>query len=122
MSFSKKLIKVIKFLSPTTLGVFLIHTQPVVFQKILKDCLSFLSNENLFILLVGVILAVIIIYVLTSIIDYLRILLFHAIKVPKILARLEGKMKGIVKFILRDGQEEKKIDERITQTEDGNEN
>lgn len=73
-------VKVVRILAPATLGVYLIHCQPLVF-KYSKDILPFLSDEPLIFILAFVLISSLIIYVSCSLVDLIRIRIFKLIKV-----------------------------------------
>lgn len=93
--------KIIKFLSPMTLGVFLIHTSPIIYRKVLLNCLAPFTSETFFILLGIVVLSVLIIYVVCSLIDFLRILLFKCLRVSRVLTFVQSKIEKLVNKILK---------------------
>lgn len=75
--------RVWSFFGSTTFGVFLIHTQYIMRDKILwKEIIKPLQYcyENTGVFLLHMIISVLLVYVLSSIVDYLRIVLFDLIK------------------------------------------
>ena len=84
--------KLICFLSPAALGVYLIHVHPLVFGFIIKDAfVSFVQKPPM-----GMILYVLIttlsIYVVCTVIELLRIKFFELIKVYKFCEMIDSKV------------------------------
>ena len=78
---SNPLQKVIIFFSPATLGVYLIHVHPLVFEHILNGAFADFANKPIWIMLLFVLAATLVIFLLCSAIDLVRIRLFKLIKV-----------------------------------------
>ena len=76
--------KLIYFVSPVALGVYLIHAHPLVFDFIIKDAFVSFVTKPPIVMIICIILASFIIFVLCAIIDLLRIQIFKLIKVNKL--------------------------------------
>ena len=87
--FNKK-IKIIEILRVSSFGVYLIHLHTSIWLRLHKKFESFASYNPILLILasLGMSLAI---YIICSIIDYLRYLLFELIKVRKFLLKLEEK-------------------------------
>lgn len=88
--------KIILFLSPATLGVYLIHAHPLIFNHLLYNSFVPLANKPLVILLLAVFGGAFIIFTICSLIDLLRIRLFRLIKVNALSEAVENKTKRII--------------------------
>lgn len=66
----------IPVLAPVSFGVFLIHTHPLIYQGRLKHAFTFFHNYPVVLTLLFCFLAALAIYLLCSLIDYLRLKLF----------------------------------------------
>ena len=73
------MIKTIKLLSPASLGVYLIHTHPLVFERVIKDAFLPFLNHRAVITVLLTLGAAAAIFLLCSAIDLLRIRLFRLI-------------------------------------------
>ena len=105
--------KVVAFLSPMTLGVFLIHTSPIIYRKLLFNCMEQFVGNNFFVLLGVVIVAVLAVYLICSIIDFIRIWIFKGLRIQILLKCIQSKVECIINKILKiDSKEatEEKID------------
>lgn len=77
---SLKISKLLYVLSSSTLGIFLIHTHPLV-REIFMPKLVVLTEFNPLVTILLVLICVILIFCICSLIDYLRIKLFNLIKI-----------------------------------------
>lgn len=82
--------RIIAFFAPATLGVYLIHVHPFVFELMLKDAFITLSHETPVILLLHTVGIALVIFLLCSAIDLLRIRLFKLIRVDKLSEYLDS--------------------------------
>lgn len=76
--------KVIYFVSPAALGVYLIHTHPLVFNFLINNAFVSFATKSPIAMIICVILASLAIFVLCTIIELLRIEIFKLIKVSKL--------------------------------------
>lgn len=76
--------KLIGFLSPVTLGIYLIHVHPLVFNYIIKDAFVSFAQKPFIVMILYVLVVTLIIFVICTIIELLRIQLFKVIKVGKL--------------------------------------
>ena len=84
--------KVVSWFAPMTFGVFIIHTITAFYRYILRDALSFTSEYSL-IVVIGIVIAVtILIWLVCSVIDFVRIFLFKFVRINKLTAWLGAKI------------------------------
>ena len=76
---SERLRKAIVLLSSTTLGVYLIHVQPVVFRSVFPQLVNKTSVSGGGAYLCLIIVTTIAIYIVCTLLDFLRIILFRLI-------------------------------------------
>lgn len=76
--------KLICFVSPAALGVYLIHVHPLVFDFIIKDAFVSFATKTPIIMILCVIAASLTIFVLCTIIELLRIQVFKLAKISKL--------------------------------------
>ena len=84
----------IAFFSPLTFGVYLIHEHECVRQSFIMDKFVNYASFNPIFMALAVLGTALGIYVVCSLIDYLRLLLFKALKVKPTLEKLENKLKN----------------------------
>lgn len=84
LNISKFWQKMIASISPLVFGVYLIHVQPLVFEKILNDRFIYISNYSAYQIPFIVFSKAIIIFVVGIIIDKIRLKLFELLKVKNI--------------------------------------
>lgn len=84
----KRLISIVSFLSPMTLGVFLIHDHNLMEQYYLKiNIYKFIEgHEWSYVVLFPIFLFLV--YILCSVLEFLRIKIFNLIKIPSIISRI----------------------------------
>ncbi len=76
--------KLISFVSPAALGVYLIHVHPLVFNFLINNAFVSFVTKSPIVMIICVILASLAIFVLCTIIELLRIEIFKLIKVSKL--------------------------------------
>ena len=94
--------KVIRFFAPATLGVFLLHSHPLVVRYLLADSLLPLINRSPLVMVVGVTAATLAIFVLCSGLDWLRIQLFKLLRVDKLCEFIHHKFTELYLKIFKD--------------------
>ena len=75
-----KAMFIIKYLSPASFGVYLIHTNPLIYEHIIKGSFVFLSNM----VFIKVVIYAFIIFLICCLIDWIRLLVFKMLKINKI--------------------------------------
>ena len=85
----------IAVLSPAALGVYIIHVHPLVWNYVLRDCLTFAAAYPVWRMLLWVVALAFGIYLVCSLIDVVRIRLFQAVGVPALCRKLDGWIAGI---------------------------
>ncbi len=83
--------KVISFFAPATLGVYLIHVHPLVFQFIIKNNFASFAHKPFVVMLICIISTTLVIFLLCSAIELLRIQLFKLLKVNKMCEFIDNK-------------------------------
>lgn len=85
--------RIIKFISPLTFGIYLIHVQPYIWMTFNKKLLHLL-NVPVYEMIVRTIGVAVIVFTACMIIEYLRGLLFSLLKIKKIFLWIENKTIG----------------------------
>lgn len=93
-------LTVINFFSPMTLGVYIIHANPLVWKHLIKDISSTFVSLNAFFFFAAVLSLAITIYFICSIIDFVRIKLFQLFCVKRFIESIENKLMDIIGRIL----------------------
>ncbi len=91
-SFASKLIF---FISPVSLGVYLIHVHPLVFDFIMKDAFALLTHKSVLIMLLGILAATVLIFVVCAVIELIRIQLFKLVRINKLCEFADKKVNTI---------------------------
>lgn len=100
LNFGKKTEKLINYITPAALGIYLIHTHPLVFNKLMKDIAMPLVNHGTAAMIFGSIAMALAVFIICIVIDLLRIQLFRLIRINALCKKLDGvfnskKMKTI---------------------------
>lgn len=95
---STAVAKIVCFVSPVALGVYLIHVHPLVFDYLIEDAFVSFAAKSPIAMTLCVIVASLVIFVLCTIIEMLRIQIFKAVKVSKL---SEFAARKISNFYLR---------------------
>ncbi len=74
-------ISIIRFLSPLTFGVYLIHVQALIWSIFISDNFKWIAELSAFLLPLAVVLCAVGIYLICSVIDYLRWKLFRLLRI-----------------------------------------
>lgn len=81
LKFGKKTEKFINYITPAALGVYLIHTHPLVFNKLMKDIAMPLVNYGTAAMIFGSVAMALAVFIICIVIDLLRIQLFRLIRI-----------------------------------------
>lgn len=92
MSFKPKAAKIISFLSPAVLGVYLLHVNPLVWKHIVKDFAKGFLNYNSIGMIGSILLSALLIFVAGICVDLVRIKLFAVLKLNNFSLYLEKKL------------------------------
>ena len=84
----------IAFFAPISFGVYVIHENDLIRNNLISQRFSSFASFNPILMVLAVLGTALGIYVVCSLIDYLRLLLFKALKVKPTLEKLENKLKN----------------------------
>ena len=87
--------KFISILGITSFGVYLIHEQHFIKQEFICGKFTFLQTLNPFVAILTIIGISIAIYVICTVIEYLRQLLFKLLRIPKFTAWIQEKIENL---------------------------
>lgn len=90
LKFGKKTENLINYITPAALGVYLIHTHPLVFNKLMKDIAMPLVNHGTAAMIFGSVAMALAVFIICIVIDLLRIQLFRLIRVNALCKKLDG--------------------------------
>ncbi|MGT2667688.1 acyltransferase [Streptococcus rifensis] len=79
----------IKVLAPTTLGIYLVHLNPLVVRFLLRDFAKPLTQLPILPFLGAILAASVFIFVLSGVIDWLRLLLFQKVNIKRLSERCD---------------------------------
>lgn len=89
---SNFLQKTVRFFSPATFGVYLIHDHPVVSQYILKDAFAGFANQSFAIMPLSVLAVTLAIFLSCSVIDLIRIRIFKLIRINRLCEMIDDQI------------------------------
>lgn len=101
LKFTKRTEKFINYITPAALGVYLIHTHPLVFNKLMKNIAMPLVNYGTAAMIFGSIAMALAIFIICIVIDILRIQLFRLIKINALCKRFDSVLKTKKKEIIK---------------------
>ncbi len=81
--------KVIAFFAPFTFGIYIIHVQPYVWNYIMANRFVGLTKLHPIVLIVAVLGIAAAIFIICSIIEFIRISVFKLIRIPQLCKRIE---------------------------------
>lgn len=93
--------KVIKFFSPAAFGVLLLHLAPVVFERYIESSFGVYASFNPVLMTAAVIGTAIGIWLICSLVDRLRMLLFDVLKIKKLSQIMEDKLYAFCRFVYK---------------------
>lgn len=89
LKFGKRTGKLINYITPAALGVYLIHTHPLVFNKLMKDIAMPLVNHGTAAMIFGSVAMALAVFIICIVIDLLRIQLFKLIRINALCKKLD---------------------------------
>ncbi len=92
LKISQGFTKIISFFAPLSFSVYLIHTHPLIFSYVFKDAFAFWNDQHIVIMILGLLASVFIVYILCTLIDYFRVLLFRVCKIKEFSLFVEKKL------------------------------
>lgn len=94
---------IIKLFAPATLGVYIIHVNPLIWTTFIKDFAVPFQEDNIVIMFLKICGSVLVIYIVCSIIDIIRIRLFKVIKMGVVCLKIENMfIKVYNKFAIKE--------------------
>lgn len=116
LKFTKRTEKFINYITPAALGVYLIHTHPLVFNKLMKDIAMPLVNYGTAAMIFGSIAMALAIFIICIVIDLLRIQLFRLIKINALCKRLDSVLKTKKKEIIKTEEPAQEAEPAVEET------
>lgn len=80
--------KLLKIITPLTLGAYLIHTNDFVLTDVIEDRFSFLAYQNPILMVLGVFGIALAIFIVCIIIDYVRYIIFKFLKPENLMEKI----------------------------------
>lgn len=90
LKFGKRTEKIINYITPAALGVYLIHTHPLVFGKLIYNIALPLTEHGTAAVIFGSVAMALAVFIICIVIDILRIQLFRLIKTDALCKRLDS--------------------------------
>lgn len=94
--------KAVHLFAPATLGVYLIHAHPFVFDYIIKDAFDMVAHKHAVIVVLCVLTATLSIFLLCSAIDLIRIQLFKLIRINSFCEIIDDKISRLYIKVFRE--------------------
>jgi len=98
--------KIILFLSTMSFDVYLIHSHIMVYDHFIANAFAFIGKLNVFLIPFIVLLACFTIYLMSSVVGYIRCVLYKATRFDKLIARISSKYDLICNKIIADESED----------------
>lgn len=86
----KRMIPVIRMLSPLAFGVYLVHTNQLVFHRLLDNAFDFAAGFSAIHMLGFVMVAALAIFVVSIVLEYIRYKLFDLLKIRELSEKIAG--------------------------------
>lgn len=83
-----KFIKLIKYISSLTFGIYLAHVHPLIFQYLIKDLFKSVNGYSVLYLIISIFKYAIIIFTISSLIEIVRKYIFKILQVEKLVNKL----------------------------------
>ena len=94
---NKKIIKTISFVTPTIFSVYIIHVHPLVFWRIINNAFTWLTQYNLLVAFMLIMLIALAIFIGCIALDYIRIILFKILKINMLCDKLGKNITKLIK-------------------------
>lgn len=101
VSVSEAVKKLTKFIAPMTLGVYLIHVHPCVWNFVLSGLFAPLAELNPALLLLSVIGSALAVFVVCAAVDWLRGLLFRLLKINRLAEIIGDKLTALAERVFK---------------------
>lgn len=98
---NERMIRFTKFFAPVSFGVYLIHELKVVREVILVDRFCGYADQNIFLMLLLVLLTSLMLWFVCSMVDKLRLMFFDAIKVRNFCECIGEKIENLTNRLLK---------------------
>lgn len=86
--------KGIRIIASATLGVYILHVQPFIFEYVITDLTVNLSEEAVWYILMMIVVYVVVIYASCTLIELIRRKIFELLHIPQLAAILEKKARN----------------------------
>ncbi len=86
--------KIISILAPTTLGVYLIHVHPYVFEFCIKDAFKPFLQKPTYLIVIYILVATIAIFLVCAVIELIRIQLFKLLRINNLCEIIDKKINA----------------------------
>ncbi|MDO4484312.1 MAG: acyltransferase [Clostridia bacterium] len=101
--------KTIAFLAPLVLGIYFIQLSPWVWYRFLPNLFGDLTGANFVLVMVQMIGYTLAIFVVSAVLEYLRMLLFRQARIPDVCGAVESLCKAVVLGLTGKGKEMKAV-------------
>ena len=98
MRLQRCVLRFVKFFAPVTFGVYLFSEEPLIREAFITDSFSFLANFNPGVMVIGIIGLALLIWIIGSMIDWVRKGISKILRVDKLSLRIEQMIPERFKF------------------------
>ncbi len=98
IQFSQVLCKILKFISPLSFAVYIIHEHPMIREHLISDKFARFASANILVILGVVFGAAIAIFTVCILIEYLRTLLFKYTRISSAVKKAGNSIDNIISF------------------------
>ena len=90
--------KIISTISSTSFSVYIIHSHRLLFENVINNYHLYLFSDKLTLIILEVIILAILIYCISSIIEYIRIFIFNILKVNVIILKISNRINKCMRY------------------------
>lgn len=96
LKLNDRAVGIVRFFAPTTFGVYLIHMEPLIKDFFIVDRFSGFASLPALPMALCVLSTALGIWLVCSLIDRVRLMLFARLKIPSLCVRMEEKIRGFI--------------------------
>ncbi len=92
LKINKSMQTFIKIFSPCSLGVYIIHVNPIIWTNIINDMTAWVNTENCLIMTMQISGTALSVFFICLILEFIRLIIFRALKISKSLEKIDVKI------------------------------
>lgn len=95
LSLGKKTKKIIACFSPAVFGVYLIHTQPIIWEHFMREAFAWFVDLDLIIIPFAILICALGIFVSCILVEKIRLIIFDFLRIDKSIKKIADHMEEI---------------------------